>query len=179
MFKEMNWNDAVTIASPYPYILITGRDREREAQCHGRRVVELYVGQAAAHARLDREDPLHPRMHQAHEGFRRLFPVGRAGQGRLAVRGEEREDNGQARGGRTEGQGPRGRSRRPSSRGARRPLSVKSSMRSRRATISSSSGRSWRCTATPSSPMHLYSVFYERLISMDTDGKANMALKYF
>jgi flavin reductase (DIM6/NTAB) family NADH-FMN oxidoreductase RutF len=35
MLKEMNWKDAVTIASPYPYILITGTDKDGKPNAMG------------------------------------------------------------------------------------------------------------------------------------------------
>jgi flavin reductase (DIM6/NTAB) family NADH-FMN oxidoreductase RutF len=35
MLKEMNWKDAVTIASPYPYLLVTGMDKDGKANAMG------------------------------------------------------------------------------------------------------------------------------------------------
>ena len=35
MLKEMNWKDAVTIASPYPYLLVTGMDRDGKPNAMG------------------------------------------------------------------------------------------------------------------------------------------------
>lgn len=35
MLKEMNWEDAVTIASPYPYLLVAGIDKEGKPNAMG------------------------------------------------------------------------------------------------------------------------------------------------
>jgi flavin reductase (DIM6/NTAB) family NADH-FMN oxidoreductase RutF len=35
MLKEMNWKDAVTVASPYPYLLVTGTDKDGKPNAMG------------------------------------------------------------------------------------------------------------------------------------------------
>ncbi len=35
MLKDMNWNDAVTAASPYPYVLVTGMDKDGKPNAMG------------------------------------------------------------------------------------------------------------------------------------------------
>jgi flavin reductase (DIM6/NTAB) family NADH-FMN oxidoreductase RutF len=35
MLKEMNWKDAVTIGSPYPYLLVTGMDKDGKPNAMG------------------------------------------------------------------------------------------------------------------------------------------------
>jgi flavin reductase (DIM6/NTAB) family NADH-FMN oxidoreductase RutF len=35
MLKEMNWREAVTIASPYPYLLVTGMDKDGKPNAMG------------------------------------------------------------------------------------------------------------------------------------------------
>jgi flavin reductase (DIM6/NTAB) family NADH-FMN oxidoreductase RutF len=178
MLKEMNWKDAVTIASPYPYILIAGRDKQGKPNAMGAGwwsftsakppLMLVSIGKTRYTLECIRHTKdfvvCFPSEEQAKGAWMCGLKSGRA-LDKLAEAGLKA--------------GPARQVKAPIIEGCTAAFECKVVNEVETGDHIVVVGEIVAMHGDPSKPMHLYSVHYERLISLDTSGKVNTALNYF